>query len=201
MEASQRIVGVQPDQGGEGRHRRNIAGFELGEGFGVLGRRRTFERRRRQRLEGAKRFAATTQHQIADRPPSKFLELSATAALTQMRVPRNLLVASGARGGIDGIAIGGVIEEPAAPEIAYQCRTGVNADTGCTKIDTLGLPVLAKCLGERIEIVRASDRARRIIRLIPGSIEENLDRVADDLRHGTFVREHHIGHSAHILTE
>jgi hypothetical protein len=94
MEASQRVVGVQPDQGGEGRHRRNIAGFELGEGFGILCRRRTFERRRRQRLEGAKRLAATTQHQIADRPPSEIPELSATAALTQMRVPRNLLAAS-----------------------------------------------------------------------------------------------------------
>jgi hypothetical protein len=59
VKASQRIVGMQPDQCCEGRHRRCVSGLQLGEGSAVLRRRRSLENRDRERLVSPQRFAAT----------------------------------------------------------------------------------------------------------------------------------------------
>ena len=47
----------------------------------------------------------------------------------------------------------------------------------------------------------AGDGARRIVRLITGGVEENLDSVADDFRNRTFMCENHVRHAAHIFVE
>ena len=49
--------------------------------------------------------------------------------------------------------------------------------------------------------MRAGDRACRIVRLIAGSVEKNLDTVADHLRNRAFMRENYFRHSAHIFVE
>ena len=49
--------------------------------------------------------------------------------------------------------------------------------------------------------MRAGDRARSIIRLVSGCVEENLDRVADDPRNRTFMREDNIRHAPQIFVE
>src|SRR6202011_4274494 len=84
--------------------------------------------------------------------------------------------------GVDGIAIGGVIEEAAATEIADQRWACMNADAGCTETHAFFLPALAKRLRPDVEILRAGDRPRRIIRLLAGRVEQHLDRIADNLR-------------------
>ena len=58
---------------GEGRHRRRIAGLQLGKGLGILPGRRSLKYRRRQRLVGPERLAASAQHEIADRPSLEIL--------------------------------------------------------------------------------------------------------------------------------
>src|SRR3979490_3199124 len=102
---------------------------------------------------------------------------------------------------VDGIAIGGVVEEAVAAEIANHGWTGVNADPGDPEIHAFCLPALAKFLGPGIEVMRAGDGARRIVRLITGGVEENLDAIADDFRNRAFMREDHFRHSTDILVE
>ena len=77
----------------------------------------------------------------------------------------------------------------------------MNADPGHAEIDALCLPALAERLRPAIEILRAGDRARRVVRLVAGRIEQNLDRVADDLRNRALMREHDVGHAADIFIE
>src|SRR5471030_126521 len=89
----------------------------------------------------------------------------------------------------------------AAAKIADQHRTGVNADAGRAETDVFGLPALAKLKSPGIEIVRAGDRTRRVVGLVSGSIEENMDSVTDDLRDRAFMREHDLGHSTHIFVK
>ena len=77
----------------------------------------------------------------------------------------------------------------------------MDADPGRAEIHALGFPALAKCLGPHIEIVRAGDRACRIIRLIAGRVEQDLDRVANDLGDRAFMGKHNIGHAADIFVK
>ena len=58
VKAGQRVVGMQPDQRGESRHRRGVAGLEFGERIGVLFGGRLLESGLCQRLVGAERLAA-----------------------------------------------------------------------------------------------------------------------------------------------
>src|SRR6266576_1843036 len=76
MEASQRIVGMQSDQSGKGRHRSRVTGLQLGEGLGILRCRRPLKCCFRQRLVGPERLAAPAAHEIADRPSLETLGAS-----------------------------------------------------------------------------------------------------------------------------
>ena len=105
------------------------------------------------------------------------------------------------RRGVNRIAIGSVIEKATAAEISDQRGTGVDANSGRAEIHALGFPAFAKCLGPCIESVRAGDRACRIVRLIAGRVEQDLDRVADDLGDRAFMGKHNVGHAADIFVE
>ena len=94
MKAGQRVIRMLPNKGCEGWHCRDVVGLQFGKGFGILLRRRRLEYRRQQWLVGAKRLTPPAQNEIADWPPAEIFRPSATVALTQMRVPRNLLAAS-----------------------------------------------------------------------------------------------------------
>jgi hypothetical protein len=69
VKAGQGIVGMKPDNCGESRHGVSVTGLELCKRSSIVGRRRSPERCRRQRLIGAQRFATPSQDQVADRTP------------------------------------------------------------------------------------------------------------------------------------
>src|ERR1700676_1077503 len=170
VKAGQRVAGVQPDQRGERRHRPRVAGLQLGESLGILPDRGPLERRRPQWLVGPKRLAAPAQQQIADRPALEIRRAFGDAGADANARAEKLVGGLEPRRDVDGVAIGSVIEEAVAAEIADQRRAGVNADTGGAEIHALGLPALAKRLRPDVETMRAGDRARRIIRLVAGSV-------------------------------
>src|SRR6267142_2490570 len=138
---------------------------------------------------------------VADRPSPKLFRGIGDRGADATAGAEKLVGGLKPRRGVDGVAIGGVIEEAAAAEIADPRRTGVNADAGCAEIHAFGLPALAKRLGPAIEVMRAGNGAGGIIRLVAGGVEQNLDRVAHDLRDGAFVCKDNIGHPAHIFVE
>jgi hypothetical protein len=71
VKAGQGIVGVKPDHCGESRHGGGVAGLELCKRGSIVGRRRSLEHCRRQRLIGAQRFATPAQDEVADWTPLK----------------------------------------------------------------------------------------------------------------------------------
>ena len=128
---------MQPDQRGKGRHCRRVAGFQLGEGFRILPGCRPFERRRLQRLVSAERLAAPAQHEIADRPSLEIVGATGNRGADANAGAEKLVGALEPRRGVDGIAIGGVIEETVAAEVPHHRRTGVSADASNPKIHAL----------------------------------------------------------------
>ena len=156
MEAGQRIVRMLPDQGREGRHRRDVVGLQFGECFAVLPRRRGLEDGRRQGLVGPQRLAAAAQHEIADRPPAEVFRPLRRSRAHADAGAEILVGGLQPRRDIDRIAIGCVIEKPITSEVSDQRRPGMDADPGRAKIDPLGFPALAKCLAPTHRV-----RARR----------------------------------------
>src|SRR5262245_37724429 len=70
---------------------------------------------------------------------------------------------------VDGVAIGRVVEEMGAAEIADDGWPGVDPDAGLSKRDALGAPPLPVFLGEPVQVERAGDGAASMIGLIAGS--------------------------------
>ena len=48
---------------------------------------------------------------------------------------------------------------------------------------------------ECVELQRAGDRAGGMVRLLAGRAEQHVQRIADDLGDGAFMREHDVGHA------
>src|SRR3984957_3038316 len=193
VKAGECIAGMRSDQRRKRGHRRDVSGLELGEGLGILRRRRPPKCRLRQRLVSAQRLAAPAQQEIADRPAAKLLcAVSDRGADANARTEK-LVGGLKPRRGVDGVAIRRIVEEATAAEIADQRRAGMNADAGDTEIHPLGLPSFAKFLGPDIQMMSAGDRPGRIVRLVARRVEQDLDRVADDLCDSALMREDDIG--------
>src|SRR6266436_2604480 len=94
------------------------AGFELGEGLGILRRRRSLERRCRQRFVSAKRLAAPAQHQVADRPSPKLFGSIGDRGADANTGAEKLVGRLEPCCGVNGVTIGRVIEKTTAAEIA-----------------------------------------------------------------------------------
>src|ERR1700759_5130626 len=146
MEARERIVGMHADQSGEGRHRAGVFSLELGEGFGVLCRCQRRKGLVAQRLIGAKRLAAAPPHAVADRTTLEILRRLRNRLAGADAGAQLLVGGLQARGRVDGVAVGGVVEILVAAEIADQRRAGVHADTSHAEIDALGAPALLELL-------------------------------------------------------
>src|SRR4051794_38068666 len=180
---------MRSDQRRKGGHRRRVTGFKLGEGFGILLGRGTSERGLRQRFVSAQRLTPPAQHQIADRPATKLFGAVGNGGADANAGAEKLVGGLEPCRGVDGVTIGGVVEEAAAAKIADQRGAGMDAKAGGAEIDALGLPARTELLGPSVEIMRTGDYARRIIRLVPRSVEKNMNGVPDDLCDRAFMRE------------
>src|SRR5437763_5756238 len=106
--------------------------------------------RRWQRFKCAQRRASAAQDEIADRPSldlGNFRHDRLTGADTRSELFVRRLEP---RRDIDGVAIGGVIEEAAAAEIPDNRRAGMNSDPRHTDADPIALPRLSEDLRELI---------------------------------------------------
>ncbi len=130
VEARQLVLRLLADIGGEGRNRAGIVGFELGEGIQVSLGGGVVILLGAQRLESAQRFGLAAQHQIADRPAAEAIDLAGQRRADANTGAELLIGGFQPRRDIDGVAIGGVIEETIAAEIADDRRSGMDADPG-----------------------------------------------------------------------
>src|SRR5580704_13807676 len=118
------------DQCGEGGERAWIAGLSLREGVGIGQGATAFALLGPQRLENPHGLGPSPQEEIADRAADKsFCTLSGGGADADAR-PELLVDRLEARGRVDGVAVSGVIVEPAAAEIADNRGSRMNANAG-----------------------------------------------------------------------
>ena len=189
------------DQCGEGGERAWIAGLSLREGVGIGQGATAFALLGPQRLENPHGLGPSPQEEIADRAADKsFCALSGGGADADARA--ELLVdCFEPRGRVDCVAVGCVVEQPPATEIADDCWSGMNANTGDAKRRASRHPVLPIAFGMRVERERAADRPACGVGLVGGRAEQHMDRVADDLRDRTLVREDDFSHAFEIAAE
>ena len=105
------------------------------------------------------------------------------------------------RRNVYGIAIGRVVEEATATEIADDRRACMNTDPCNSQRDVFFAPTLAKLLGVFIQRQGAIDRAGGMVRLLTGGPEQHMQSVTNDLCDRTIVRKYDVSHASKIIVE
>src|SRR5215218_8920470 len=166
VKARKLVAAAAADQTGEGRDRARVSGFHHGERFEVTACPRLGIFDGRQRLQGTDRFRSTLQHEIADGAANKALSPCRNVAADADRRAELLVHRLETSSDVDGVAVGRVLEEAAAAEIADDRRSGVNADPRRAQGDPALVPEPTELARERVERERAHDRARRMVELL-----------------------------------
>src|SRR5262245_49917582 len=151
VEGGQAILRLLANVRGEGGNRPRVPRLQEGKGVEVTFGSGTLKLFLLKRLKGADHLASSPQFKIADRPTAEILDpfgkrRADTNAGAELFVDRLK-----PRCDVDGIAISGVIEKPAAPEIADDGRPGMNTDAGYPESDALFVPALGKPFREFIQ--------------------------------------------------
>ena len=121
-----------------------IARFQFGKCLQITLCRGIFVLFRPQRLEGTKGFRSAPQQKVSHRTAPEVLYLCREDCADANAGAELLVGCFQPRRNVDGVAIGCVVEEAAAPEIADDRRSCMNTDTGNSQRDALLVPALAE---------------------------------------------------------
>ena len=201
MEARQLIAGVFAHMRRKGRDRTGVARFQLGKGLQITLGRGVLILLDPQRLEGAQGFRPAPQQQVAYRPAVEVLHFCREDRADANAGAELLVGGFQSRGDVDGVAIGRVVEEAAAAEIADDRRSGMNADACGAQRDSFLVPALAESLRVFVQSQCAGDRSGRMVRLLARGSEQHVQGIADDFCDGAVVREHEIGHAGEVVIQ
>jgi hypothetical protein len=144
VKAGELIVGVFPNMSRKGGHRTGIARFQLGKGLKITLCRGIFVLLASKGLKSAQSFRPAPQNKVADRSaPEPFHPRRERR--TDACAGAELLVGSfQSRRNVYGVAIGCVIEEATATEIADDRRPCMNTNTCDSQRDAFFVLALAK---------------------------------------------------------
>ena len=95
-------------------------------------------------LEGAKGFRPSSQHEVAHRTAPEVFYLGREDCADANAAAELLVGSFQTRRDVDGVAIGRVVEEPAAAEVADNRWTGMNADPCDPQCDPIFVPTFAE---------------------------------------------------------
>ena len=90
-----------------------------------------------QRLVSPQGLAPPAQQEIANRPAAKLRRAFGNRRADANAGTEKLVGGLKPRRSIDGVAIGGVVEEAVATEVTYQRRAGMNSNAGCAEFTPL----------------------------------------------------------------
>src|SRR6516165_5777480 len=185
MKAHQLVITAQTKQRRKGRRRCRVSFLQLskcpqiGLGRGIV------KLISGERFECRQRFAAPTQQKVANGPPREpgnasrntFTDADASTELLVRRFETS--------GDVHGVAVGCVVEVVSPAEIPNNRGTRIQPETRRAEDNALRPPALAKRLGTRIQIEGASNRARRMVPLLPRSPEQDMHSVPNNLHDGS----------------
>jgi hypothetical protein len=144
VKAGKLIIGIFADMPGEGRDCACVARFQFGECFEITLCRRKVVLFWRQGLESAKRIRTPPQQKVADRSATEILGFRRDGRADASAGPELLVGNFQPRGDVDGVAIGGVVEEAAAAEITNDRRASMHSDPRNAQPDVIFLPARAE---------------------------------------------------------
>ena len=201
MKAGELIISVSPNMRCKGSHRAGIACFQFGKRLEITLRRGVFVLCVPKGLESTQSLDLTPQNKVPDRSASEiFHPRRERCAGTYARA--ELLVGSfQSRRNVDRVAIGSVVEETAATEIADDRRSGMNANARDTQRNALLMTAFAERLRVLVQSQCAGNRASGMVGLLAWGSKQHVQRIADDLRHCAVMGEHNICHAREILIE
>ncbi len=144
MKAGQLIISMFPNMGCKSRHRTRIAGFQFGKRLKITLCRGIFVLFALEGLKSTQSFRPTPQNKVTDRSAPE-ISHPRRERRTDTYAGAELFVSSfQSRRNIYGIAIGCVVEEATATEIADNRRPCMNTNTCDSQSDALFVPALAK---------------------------------------------------------
>ena len=116
MESRQAILRLLTDMSRKGRNCTCVLSFEQGIRVEIAFSRRIIELLFLQGLECSDHLTSTSQHEITDRPPTKILDPFGQPRADTDTGAELFVGGLKARGHVDRIAIGGVVEKAAPPK-------------------------------------------------------------------------------------
>ena len=144
VKAGELIICVFPNMGCKSRHGTGIAGFQFGKRLEITLGRGIFVLLASKGLKSAQSFRPTPQNKVADRSAPELFHLRRERG-TDTYAGAELLVGSfQSRRNVYGVAIGCIVEEATATEIADDRWPCMNTDPCDSQRDALFVPVLAK---------------------------------------------------------
>src|SRR5215467_6776115 len=144
VEAGKLIIRSFTNMRGEGGDGAGIARFQFGKCLEITLCRSVFVLFRPQRLEGANGFRAAPQQKVPHRTAPEVIHLCREDRADTNAGAESFVGRFQPRCDVDGIAIGRVVEEVAATEIADNRRSCMSTDTCDSQRDALFLPALAE---------------------------------------------------------
>ena len=138
------ILSAPADMLGKRRYGARVASFELGERLQIAFRRRGFVLFAPEGLEGTQRLRPSAQHKVAYRPALEIHHPRGKGCANANTGPKLFVGGFQPRRNIDGITVGGVVEEAATTEIADNCGPGMSTNTRNPQGDPFFIPAPAK---------------------------------------------------------
>jgi hypothetical protein len=144
VKAGELIISAFANMRCKGRHRTGIAGFQLGKRLEITLCRWIFVLRASKGLNCTQSLRPTPQNKVAHRSAPELFHLRRQCC-TDTYAGAELLVGSfQPRRNVYGIAVGRVVEEAAAAEIADDRRPCMNTDTCDSQRNSFLVPTLAE---------------------------------------------------------
>src|SRR5674476_527040 len=189
VKAGKLIISILTNMRCECRDCAGVARFQFGKGLQITLCRGIIALFRRQRFEGAQGLRPAPQQKVPHRTAPEVRYLCREDCADANAGAELFVGGFQPRRDIDGVAIGCVVEEAAATEIADDRRSGMNTDPCDSQRDFLFLPAHAECLRVFVQSQCASDSSGSMVRLLARGSEKHMQGIADNLCYGAVVRE------------
>src|SRR5262245_15825816 len=201
MEACEVVLRLLSEMRRKGGNGARIACFQLGKRLQITLRGRIIKLFSPYWFKGTQGLRSPSEQQITNRPSMEILHRLCQRS-TDTDASTKLLVGSfEPRANISCIAIGGVIEEADTTEIPHYRGSGMDANPGDTKHDTLFVAAFAERLGIVVQCKCARDRPVGMVGLFTWCSKQHVQGIADDLGDGAIMGKHDIGHACEVLIE
>ena len=201
MEGRKLVLRVLAHVSCEGGNCARVGGFQLGKRVEITFCGGIIKFFWGEWFEGTHCLNPTSEQKVTDRPPPKILHRFCKGRAYTNAGAELLVGGFEPRRNVDGVAVSGIVEEPATAEISDDRWSRMDSDTRYPQRDTLFLAAFAERLGIFVQCQCAGYGASGMVRLLSWRPEQNMQGISNDLGDRTIVRKYDIGHACEVVVE